>query len=133
MISNAVKSVTNKEYTIEVVINDVKNVSDSSEHENKTNTYSSILNPKYTFDTFVRGNGNQFAHAGAVAVAEFPAKRYNPFFLYGGVGLGKTHLMHAIGHYILEQNPMPGYFMLHLKNLQMNLLIPFATIKRGIS
>lgn len=105
LITNAVKSITNKEYTVEVVIKDVKNASESSGHQNKTNTFSSLLNPKYTFDTFVRGNGNQFAHAGAVAVAEFPAKRYNPFFLYGGVGLGKTHLMHAIGHYIIEQNP----------------------------
>ncbi len=101
----------NDTYEIEFVLESDVEKDNKEEPEMKSNSVRNIhyenanLNSKYKFDTFIVGSNNKFAHSASLAVAESPGKAYNPLYLYGGAGLGKTHLMHSIGHFILEENP----------------------------
>ena len=101
MIESCVESAAGRFYDLEVVCNTEPEHLETADPIKQQN----YLNPKYSFESFVVGNNNNLAHAASLAVAEYPSQKYNPLFIYGGSGLGKTHLLQAIGNYYIENNP----------------------------
>jgi chromosomal replication initiator protein len=127
--------------TQEHVVNEAPAIKTSTKKSSTDHYKNSYLNKKFLFDSFVEGNSNQLARAASLQVAERPGDAYNPLFIYGGVGLGKTHLMHAIGNTILKNNPEAKVLYLHserfvadmVKALQTNSINEFKRFYRSLN
>lgn len=124
LLTNTFNFITNKKCNVTIKLKDEEDeiVNNITPVVNNKSLINSGLNPKYTFDTFVVGSNNKFAQAAAMGVADNPGSKYNPFFIYGGVGLGKTHLMHAIGNQILMNNPNTNILYVTSENFTNQLI-----------